>query len=71
MNARRTTTLVAALAVLAVLLDTVRLITIGTLVANRTRSELEPLIGFFVMLQILPETKDRSLEELERELLKA
>ena len=29
------------------------------------------LIGYFLMLQILPETKGRSLEELEHELLKA
>ena len=28
-------------------------IVIGTLVANRTRSEIEPLIGFFVNTQVL------------------
>tara|TARA_R110001592_G_scaffold3928_10_gene22304 strand:- start:2121 stop:2228 length:108 start_codon:yes stop_codon:yes gene_type:complete len=27
-------------------------------------------IGFFVMLKIVPETKGKSLEELERELVK-
>jgi SP family arabinose:H+ symporter-like MFS transporter len=29
------------------------------------------LIGFFVMLKIVPETKGKSLEEIEREFVKA